>query len=131
MNVALEESLRLLRLAERDERAFSALLATTPPEDFPAAAFHAQQAVEKAIKAILCLHSIEFRRTHDLLELASRIEAAGIAPPLTTDLLLRLSPYAVEFRYDDQAIPLIGPDAAKYAVRDCLAWCAEQINNTR
>ena len=32
--------------------------------------FHAQQAVEKALKAVMCLRGLEYRRTHDLEELA-------------------------------------------------------------
>jgi HEPN domain-containing protein len=32
--------------------------------------FHAQQAVEKSLKAVLFAHGVEFRRTHDLYELA-------------------------------------------------------------
>jgi HEPN domain-containing protein len=31
--------------------------------------FHAQQAVEKSLKAVLSAHGLEFRRTHDLLTL--------------------------------------------------------------
>ncbi len=65
----------------------------------PTAAFHAQQAVEKALKALLVWHQVEFSKTHDigrLLELVARVER---------DLAKRvedagsLTPYAVEYRY--------------------------------
>ena len=33
-----------------------------------------QQAAEKALKAVMCLHGLEFRRTHDLEALAGHSE---------------------------------------------------------
>lgn len=130
MNAAREEAERLLRLARRDQRAFDNLLATAEAEDFPSAAFHAQQAVEKSLKAALCLAGVELRRTHDLLELAGDIEAAGMILPVANDDLLRLTPYAVEFRYDDQALPLITPAIAKSVVERCLVWCEARISTS-
>ncbi|PJB41305.1 MAG: hypothetical protein CO105_14025 [Comamonadaceae bacterium CG_4_9_14_3_um_filter_60_33] len=60
-----EEANRFVRLAKRDQAAFSALLNATTV-DPAVACFHAQQAAEKALKAVMCLHGLEFRRTHDL-----------------------------------------------------------------
>lgn len=122
MNAALEEARRLLRMAERDQRAFLALIGAVTPDDFPAAAFHAQQAIEKSLKAVLCLREIPFRRTHDLLELAGRLAETGLVLPIDDDALLRMTPYAVEFRYDDQALPLITAEAAKEATARCIDW---------
>lgn len=122
MTAEREEALRLLRLAERDHRVFVVLLAGGASEDFPAAAFHAQQAVEKMLKAVLCVNLVAFKRTHDLSELAGRLSDCGVAPPLDTETLLRLTPYAVEFRYDDQVISLITAEEAQRAVVACLLW---------
>jgi HEPN domain-containing protein len=127
MNATREEAERLYRLACRDQRAFAHLIAVGSPDDFSSAAFHAQQAMEKALKAALCLLGIEFRRCHDLLELSGMLKSAGLVIPVTEDALLRLTPYAVEFRYDDQAMPLITPAAAQSAVADCLDWCNRLI----
>ena len=55
----------MLRLARMDEAAFVALLASTGVP-LAIALFHAQQALEKALKSAMCLHGIEFLRTHDL-----------------------------------------------------------------
>lgn len=128
MTAEREEAQRLLRLAARDQRAFEVLLNGGVTEDFPAAAFHAQQAVEKALKAALCLRRIEFRRTHDLLELAGRLRDAGVTLPVADDVLQRLTPYAVEFRYDDQALALIAPEDAQTLVAVCLSWMSNQID---
>lgn len=116
-----EEAERYLRMARRDEAAFLALL-EIPSVDFSVACFHAQQASEKALKAVMCLLGVEFRRTHDLEALAGQLSDAGCAPSIATDDLRRLTPYAVEFRYDDEAIALLDAGNARRIVADVLAW---------
>lgn len=101
-----EEAERYLRLARRDEAAFRALL-DSANVDFSVACFHAQQAIEKALKAVMFLRGLEFRRTHDLEELSGTLADAGENVPLTEKELRRLTPYAVEFRYDDEPMPLL------------------------
>lgn len=61
-----EKALRLLRLARRDRETFELLL---PLEraSLVALGFHAQQAVEKTLKAVAVEHYLEIQRTHDLL----------------------------------------------------------------
>ena len=52
------------------ERVREDLVAADRLKDLPSAScFHSQQAVEKAIKALLIFHLIEFRTTHDINEL--------------------------------------------------------------
>jgi HEPN domain-containing protein len=46
---------------------------------------NAQQAIEKAIKAVVVMHHLEFRRTHSIQELAGMLAAAGIASGITED----------------------------------------------
>jgi len=58
-----------LSRAQLDLRAAEADLAASPPL-LADAAFHCQQAVEKALKALLTHHDQLFRRTHDIGELA-------------------------------------------------------------
>ena len=69
MTPALEEAHRLRRLARRDSDTFELLL-PLPKATVAATGFHAQQAVEKALKAVCTLRNIEVRRTHDLAALA-------------------------------------------------------------
>ena len=80
----LEEARRLLRLAQRDRTAFSALAAMSSVA-LAVACFHAQQAAEKALKAVLCLRGVGFRRTHDLEELAGALADIGLPVPATAD----------------------------------------------
>jgi HEPN domain-containing protein len=62
-------------------------------------AFHAQQAAEKAIKAMMIHEGIAFPLTHDLKLLVKRWTDSGrIWPPALTNVKT-LNPYAVESRY--------------------------------
>lgn len=55
----------------------------SPPEGvLDLLCFHAQQAAEKALKAVLILHSGAAPRTHDIAILLERIEAFSVIPPV-------------------------------------------------
>lgn len=62
--------------------------------------FHAQQAVEKSLKAVLALRGIEFPRTHNLAMLLELLRRAGDAAPPDGDDLARLIPFGVVARYE-------------------------------
>lgn len=82
--------------AQQDLRAATVLL-SGELEDFDPVGFHAQQAAEKFIKAVLVRHQIEFPKTHDLARLrkllaqVDRPLADSLAPdrPKTLELLQR------------------------------------------
>jgi predicted nucleotidyltransferase len=67
MRPNIEEARRSLRAADRDIKAFE-ILRGASGAPLAALCFHAQQAFEKSLKAVLFLHLIEFRRTHDLVK---------------------------------------------------------------
>ena len=121
MTPQAEEAARMLRLAMRDQSAFHALLNSVGVPS-AVAFFHAQQSVEKALKSAMCLRGLEYRRTHDLEELAGQLKDAGAAPPISIDDLMRLTPYAVEYRYDDQAPELLTAEAGRSLVSAVIAW---------
>jgi len=61
--------------------------------------FHAQQAIEKALKARLSLAGIEYPKTHDISLLLSILAKCGVITEDYTDLL-EFNPYAVQLRYE-------------------------------
>lgn len=67
--------------------------------------FHAQQAAEKALKAVLLAHTVTFPRTHDLAFLMDQLPQAISIPPELIDLPT-LSKYAVQNRYPGDTIPV-------------------------
>lgn len=121
MTPYIKEARRLLRLAERDYGSF-AILADHPDGDPAAACFHAQQGVEKALKAVLTLNQIDFPRTHNLEALADLLVDQGVDLPVPTRDLRRLNPYAVDFRYDDQFSHLVTPQEAASLARLTIDW---------
>jgi HEPN domain-containing protein len=62
-------------------------------------AFHAQQATEKYLMALLTLHQIEFPKTHELRRLLELL--AGVEPRLVASLaeIKWLEPFGVDVRY--------------------------------
>jgi HEPN domain-containing protein len=62
--------------------------------------FHAQQAVEKLIKALLSAHAVPFELTHNLGRLEIALQAAGENLPTTPLSLSELNDFAVLYRYD-------------------------------
>lgn len=63
------------------------------------AAFHAQQAVEKAFKAFLAAHNHPLPRTHDLEDLVARCQISEPAFSPFLPAARRLNPYVIRFRY--------------------------------
>ena len=100
-----EQRQRLLAKAAEDERAMAVLAADATTAD-AVVGFHAQQAVEKCLKALLCHFHVNYHRTHDLVLLLDALTDTGHVPPSEVDRCKYLQPYAVRFRYDD--IPMSG-----------------------
>src|SRR5437899_1291142 len=61
--------------------------------------FDAQQAAEKAIKAVFIHRGRAFPFTHDLAKLLTTLRRAGLRIPEYVRRAKRLTPYAVETRY--------------------------------
>lgn len=94
-----EEAVRWLLKAEQD-LAVAVLVLQSPIGVNWASCFHAQQAAEKALKALLVWQGIDFPRTHDLGRLRALLPAA-ISSLLDADALDDLAPWAVAGRYPE------------------------------
>ena len=96
-----EQVKTLLQKAEMDIIVVEELLDSTRVSD-AIIGFHLQQAVEKLLKALLAANDIQYRKTHDIRELIDLLEDRKILIPEELVNLDDFTPYAVEFRYDDQ-----------------------------
>src|SRR3954469_15877011 len=92
------EARRWLEKADRDERTSQAALAQSPPIT-DTAAFHAQQAAEKLLKAFLVARNEPFERTHDLEPLCELCARHDTAFEAFSDRVAPLTAFAVRFRY--------------------------------
>jgi HEPN domain-containing protein len=61
--------------------------------------FHAQQAAEKALKAVLVARQVEFPKTHEVGELLKLVEQNGVMIAARLWDASDLTPYAVRTRY--------------------------------
>lgn len=111
----------LLRAAAIDVAACKALAATPGMADV-VVGFHAQQACEKCLKAVLSARRIEFTRTHDLLRLTELLAAHGIAVPSGAQWIDELNPYAVEARYGLVEAGALDRPRAIATVEAVLEW---------
>ena len=92
--------------------------------------FHAQQAIEKSLKAVLAVRGLEIPRTHDL-DLLTRLVARGSDElPEEFGDAKRLSPWAVATRYDDIDATLDRRMAVEVAEKS-LIWAGERVEAAR
>jgi HEPN domain-containing protein len=68
--------------------------------------FHAQQAAEKALKAIYLGRGWSFRYVHDLEELLKGLRDRGLAPAQEVGRAVLLTSYAFEARYPGPGEPV-------------------------
>lgn len=74
------------------------------PDPFPAtAAYHCQQAAEKALKALIASTDTPVPKTHDLRALIERCVAVDETLSVLRDACDELTPFATEFRYPTDA----------------------------
>jgi HEPN domain-containing protein len=93
--------------------------------------FHAQQAVEKALKAVLFLRQVEFPRTHNLSVLLELLRRQNLPLPPDGEELARLIPFGVALRYenaigDDEAA--LDREWASQAVAGTLGWAEGMLS---
>jgi len=95
---------------------------------FRMACYHAQQSIEKSIKALLTDHEIDFPRTHNLLDLNNAIKKLGY-PALISDedAVFLNSIYRARYPSETGLLPLGEPlekDAARAlkTAREAAGW---------
>jgi len=72
--------------------------------------YHAQQAAEKLIKALLALNGHDYPRSHNIGLLLDLLASHGIPLPERFEALQTLTPFGTVFRYDDLPLEADTPD---------------------
>jgi len=100
MNVLVEE---WVNKAEGDRQTAKREVNVVDSPNWDAVCFHAQQAVEKYLKALCQQENIPFTRTHDLTQLLKALlpKYPDLAPQ--SDNLEWLTAFAVEIRYPGES----------------------------
>jgi len=129
MNRSHEYGLVMFEKGQEDLYVFERL-ANDPQAPPAAVGFHAQQAVEKFLKAVLSSRAVTYPRTHDLAMLLDLLRDHALPLPPHASQLPVLSPYGARLRYD-RPLPAedIAPLDRQWAhtcVREVRAW-AERL----
>jgi HEPN domain-containing protein len=87
-----------IRKAREDELIAQRL---APMNDVPdtGVGFHAQQAVEKSLKAVLALNEVNVQKTHDIGALLGQLRELDLDIPKELDEAVELTAYSVMARY--------------------------------
>jgi HEPN domain-containing protein len=95
-------------------------------------AFHAQQATEKALKALLVADQVDFPRTHDLGELLALLRQTGRRRPAGLEQVEELTPLAVQTRYPgfDDPVEEAEADEAIRLASETLVWVKAELGLT-
>ena len=86
------------------------------------ATFHAQQCVEKYLKALLLSCRQAFPRTHDLIALHDLCMRNSVNIPVDQDKLERLAAYAVQVRYPGEEPTLDEAQEAVQIAQEVRRW---------
>jgi HEPN domain-containing protein len=92
--------------------------------------FEAQQAAEKAIKAVLLSKGVRFRFVHDIAELLTLLEQNSVTAPETVRAAAALTDYSVESRYPGPFEPVTESEfiEALRIARSVVSWAEAQIS---
>lgn len=91
--------------------------------------FHAQQAVEKALKAALAARGVDFPFTHDLAALAELSGNEGLILPSEFGDIDRLTPYGARIRYGGGDPGTVKPEVAVEWAKVALAWAITAVRD--
>jgi HEPN domain-containing protein len=124
--VPTPEAKSLLEAAIRDYKTFY-ILYDAPNAPTESLCFHAQQMIEKTIKAVLVSYGVQFRRTHDLVELAELLRSNNLSLPTTLSELQSLNPFAVLLRYEYVPVQYPNRDRVHTLVEAVIQWAADML----
>lgn len=91
--------------------------------------FHAQQAIEKWLKAVMAIRELPQSRTHDIDRLVEILGDDGVELPIERPRLNEFTQYAVPLRYEDllDAEPL-DRDATVNLIEEAGNWAGTQLS---
>jgi HEPN domain-containing protein len=93
--------------------------------------FHAQQAVEKALKVVLTLEGVDFPKTHDIDFLVGLASRQSIKVPEELAATGWLTPWGTDFRYDDEPLDSLDEALALKVAADAVTWCEGLLAEAR
>jgi len=126
----IEEAKRMLDMAFKDIKALEGMH-DVETFDETIFGFHAQQAIEKAIKSWLTYLNKEYPKTHDISLLLNLLEEQGMDCSDLLDLV-EFNAFAVQFRYEafDLTEEILNRQETICRVRKLLSHVKQLITGT-
>lgn len=95
--------------------------------------FDAQQAAERALKALCVHHELDFPKTHSLVVLMDILESAGVSIPPEVKAADILTQYAVQTRYPGwaEAVSEEEYQLALEMARQVVSWAESILGNEK
>ena len=124
-----ERALSLLGKAREDLYA-ATCLARDEEASLWTVGFHAQQAVEKSLKAVLMARGIRYPFTHDIAALLKLAHQDGLPLPCNSEEMPYLTPFGTLLRYEDEEWGLPATLEACHLLQpaeDAVAWARSLI----
>jgi HEPN domain-containing protein len=121
-----EGDLPILLSKARNDALALGKLAPDPEVADEIVGFHAQQTIEKALKAVLEARGVDYPYTHDLARLFQLLDQSGGGPGGRDDALA-LNPWAAEFRYGDVVVGSLDRGSALAVATAILEWAEREI----
>jgi len=90
--------------------------------------FLAQQAAEKAIKAVLIHLGVEFPYTHDLTSLIALAVGAGLSVSEAVAQAARITRFAVLARYPGLAEPVTEEEYERAIAKEVVEWAQQAVS---
>ncbi len=75
------------------------------------------------MKSVFTLEGIDFSKSHDIDFLVELAEEHSIEPPANVAEAGWLTPWAAEFRYDDEPLEELDRERALEIASEAVAWC--------
>ena len=122
------EMQKMLRLAERDLVGYR-IFRDSSEADPTLTLFHAQQCVEKCLKAVLLSRGKAIAKIHDLSTLARWVVKSGVRLPIPKSDLDILTPYATTMRYDELESVTIDYSSTTKLVEAIFIWAKEIVED--
>ena len=122
----LKNAIKMFNMAEKDFKALKNMI-DEKNFDIEIFGFHAQQTVEKLLKAWLSNINIKYERTHDLQILFSLLVENGQRIPSELENLENLTDFSVNFRYD--VFDNVDASLERQKVIDNIQQLRDLVNN--
>jgi HEPN domain-containing protein len=125
--VTSRDHARVLLRKSRDDAVVVRKFADDPELADAVVGFHAQQAVEKALKAVLSARDFAYPWTHDLRHLVELLDDAGSPVPDQLVGVARLTPWAAQLRYGEASDDELDRLATVEIVAAAVSWAELQV----